>query len=415
MKIAIIGSGISGLSSALFLDKDNTIKIFEQNNRLGGHANTVDLNINGSKYPVETGFIVHNDTNYPNFNKFLDYLNINSINSSMSFSVSVDNGEFEYGSSYKGLLNAKNLLNPKYLKMLSEVRHFYQNAKKDILNGPDDETLGEFLLRMKYSDTFIDFHILPMTASIWSSSKKVIKEFSAKTFLNFFSNHKLLNFFDRPQWKTVSGGSIKYIEAVEKKIKGKIERNSKIVSIKKQKDGIYIISKSKKEKFDEIIFACNTNSILKIIDDDFLEEKSILKDFKFEKNVSILHSDYTFMPKNKSFWSSWNYFGKSKSEGSLYMTYWMNNLQKLPTSENIFLSLNPPTLPKIDKIFGQYKYEHPILNNHTNKAQIKLSEIQGKNNLWFCGAWTKNGFHEDGILSALKISEKLGSNPPWII
>ena len=413
MKVAIIGSGISGLSSALFLDKDNQIKLFEQNNRLGGHSNTVDIYLNGIIHQVETGFIVHNDSNYPNFNKFLDYLNIDSIDSSMSFSVSVDNGEFEYSSSYKGLLNPKNLLNPKYLKMLNEVRYFYQNAKKDILDGPENETLGEFLLRMKFSETFIDFHILPMTASIWSSSRKVIRDFSAKTFLNFFSNHKLLNFFDRPQWKTVSGGSKKYIEAVEKKLKGKVEKNSKIISVKKQKDGIYIISKSKKEKFDEIVFACNTNSILKIIDDDFFEEKNILKDFKFEKNVSILHSDYSFMPKNKSFWSSWNYFGKSKSEGNLYMTYWMNNLQKLSTAENIFLSLNPPTLPKIEKIFGQYKYEHPILNNITNKAQIKLDSIQGKNNLWFCGAWTKNGFHEDGILSALKVSEKLGSKPPW--
>ena len=226
MKIAIIGSGISGLSAALILDKDHNIKIFEKNKRLGGHSNTVDLEINKKIIPVETGFIVHNDSNYPNFNKFLDYLKITSINSLMSFSVSIDNGKFEYSSSFKGLTNPKNLMNFKYLKMLKEVSHFYINAKKDIMHGPENETLGEFLLRMNYSSTFTEFHILPMTAAIWSSPKKKIKDFSAKTFLNFFSNHKLLNFFDRPQWKTISGGSKQYVKAIEKLINGKIQKNS---------------------------------------------------------------------------------------------------------------------------------------------------------------------------------------------
>ena len=414
MKIAIIGSGISGLVSALLLQSKHDVTVYEKNEALGGHANTVDINLNNQNNSVETGFIVLNDHNYPNFSSLLKYLNIETNKSSMSFSVSVDNGNFEYSSSYLGLIaQPKNLVDPLYWSMLRDVSYFYRNAIKDAEKGPEYETLGNFLIRCKYSKTFIEYHLLPMTASIWSCPKNLIINFPVKSLLSFFKNHNLLNLYDRPIWKTINGGSRSYIKAIVSRLKGPIQKKTKVNLISKGKNCIYVHTTKSKEKFDSIVLASHADQSLKIIDNSFKKQRNILSNFSFQNNTSILHTDINFMPKRKSVWSSWNYISNSDKSGNLSVTYWMNKLQKLNSPQSIFLSLNPKRLPNPDLILGQYSYSHPVFNQAAIEAQYKLERVQGEDNIWFCGAWTNYGFHEDGMVSALNIAEKFNIDIPW--
>ena len=415
MKIGIIGSGISGLVSALALQEKHDVTLFEKNSRLGGHSNTVIIEQDKSKFNVETGFIVLNDKNYPIFTKLLKHLDIGINNSSMSFSVSVDSGKFEYGSSYIGLVaQTKNIIDPKYWSMLRDINYFYSNALKDVKNSPDDETMGQFLERFNYSKQFIDYHLVPMTASIWSCPSKSILNFPIKSLLVFFENHKLLNIYNRPNWSTVQNGSREYVKKIESLLKGKIYKNTKVNKLSRSKENVFVHTSSGIKKFDEVIMASHADQSYDIIKENFTEEANLLKDFKYQKNTSILHSDINFMPKRKSVWSSWNYITETGNSGNISITYWMNELQKIKSNNPILLSLNPKKLPDPNLIYGQYSYSHPILDNNAIKIQNNLSEIQGKNKIWFCGAWTGFGFHEDGIKSAVEVSKKFNIHLPWL-
>ena len=414
MKIGVIGSGISGLVSALTLQEKFEVSIFEKNSKLGGHSNTVTIEQEDKKYSVETGFIVLNDKNYPIFTSLLKHLNIGVNNSSMSFSVSVDKGQFEYSSSYIGLLGqTKNIIDPKYWGMLRDINYFYTNALKDVKDCPDNETLGQFLKRFNYSNKFIDYHLVPMTASIWSCPTKSILNFPIKSLLVFFENHKLLNIYNRPKWSTVNKGSREYVKKIQSLLKGKIYTNAKVNKISKSKEGIRVHYQDGIKTFDKVILACHADQSSEILIENFSEEANLLKDFKYQKNTSILHSDINFMPKRKSVWSSWNYITETGNSGNLSITYWMNELQGINSSKPILLSLNPKILPNPDLIYGQYSYSHPILDNNAINIQKKLSSIQGKNNLWFCGAWTGFGFHEDGVKSAVEIANSHNIDLPW--
>ncbi len=414
MKIGIIGSGVSGLVSALTLQERFEVSLFEKNSKLGGHSNTVTIEQENKKYSVETGFIVLNDKNYPIFTSLLKHLNIGVNNSSMSFSVSVDKGQFEYSSSYIGLLGqTKNIIDPKYWGMLRDINYFYTNALKDVKNCPDNETLGQFLKRFNYSNKFIDYHLVPMTASIWSCPTKSILNFPIKSLLVFFENHKLLNIYNRPKWSTVNKGSREYVKKIQSLLKGKIYTNAKVNKISKSKEGIRVHYQDGIKTFDKVILACHADQSSEILIENFSEEANLLKDFKYQKNTSILHSDINFMPKRKSVWSSWNYITETGNSGNLSITYWMNELQGINSSKPILLSLNPKILPNPDLIYGQYSYSHPILDNNAINIQKKLSSIQGKNNLWFCGAWTGFGFHEDGVKSAVEIANSHNIHLPW--
>ena len=414
MKIGVIGSGVSGLVSALTLQERFEVSLFEKNSKLGGHSNTVTIEQEDKKYSVETGFIVLNDKNYPIFTSLLKHLNIGVNNSSMSFSVSVDKGQFEYSSSYIGLLGqTKNIIDPKYWGMLRDINYFYTNALKDVKDCPDNETLGQFLKRFNYSNKFIDYHLVPMTASIWSCPTKSILNFPIKSLLVFFENHKLLNIYNRPKWSTVNKGSREYVKKIKSLLKGKIYTNAKVNKISKSKEGIRVHYQDGIKTFDKVILACHADQSSEILIENFSEEANLLKDFKYQKNTSILHSDINFMPKRKSVWSSWNYITETGNSGNLSITYWMNELQGINSSKPILLSLNPKILPNPDLIYGQYSYSHPILDNNAINIQKKLSSIQGKNNLWFCGAWTGFGFHEDGVKSAVEIANSHNIDLPW--
>ena len=414
MKIGVIGSGVSGLVSALTLQEKFEVSLFEKNSKLGGHSNTVTIEQENNKYSVETGFIVLNDKNYPIFTSLLKHLNIGVNNSSMSFSVSVDKGQFEYSSSYIGLLGqTKNIIDPKYWGMLRDINYFYTNALKDVKDCPDNETLGQFLKRFNYSNKFIDYHLVPMTASIWSCPTKSILNFPIKSLLVFFENHKLLNIYNRPKWSTVNKGSREYVKKIQSLLKGKIYTNAKVNKISKSKDGIRVHYQDGIKTFDKVILACHADQSSEILIENFSEEANLLKDFKYQKNTSILHSDINFMPKRKSVWSSWNYITETGNSGNLSITYWMNELQGINSPKPILLSLNPKILPNPDLIYGQYSYSHPILDNNAINIQKKLSSIQGKNNLWFCGAWTGFGFHEDGVKSAVEIANSHNIDLPW--
>ena len=414
MKIGVIGSGVSGLVSALTLQEKFEVSLFEKNSKLGGHSNTVTIEQENNKYSVETGFIVLNDKNYPLFTSLLRHLNIGVNNSSMSFSVSVDKGQFEYSSSYIGLLGqTKNIIDPKYWGMLRDINYFYTNALKDVKDCPDNETLGQFLKRFNYSNKFIDYHLVPMTASIWSCPTKSILNFPIKSLLVFFENHKLLNIYNRPKWSTVNKGSREYVKKIQSLLKGKIYTNAKVNKISKSKEGIRVHYQDGIKTFDKVILACHADQSSEILIENFSEEANLLKDFKYQKNTSILHSDINFMPKRKSVWSSWNYITETGNSGNLSITYWMNELQGINSSMPILLSLNPKILPNPDLIYGQYSYSHPILDNNAINIQKKLSSIQGKNNLWFCGAWTGFGFHEDGVKSAVEIANSHDIDLPW--
>ena len=414
MKIGVIGSGVSGLVSALTLQEKFEVSLFEKNSKLGGHSNTVTIEQESKKYSVETGFIVLNDKNYPIFTSLLKHLNIGVNNSSMSFSVSVDKGQFEYSSSYIGLLGqTKNIIDPKYWGMLRDINYFYNNALKDVKDCPDNETLGQFLKRFNYSNKFIDYHLVPMTASIWSCPTKSILNFPIKSLLVFFENHKLLNIYNRPKWSTVNKGSREYVKKIQSLLKGKIYTNAKVNKISKSKEGIRVHYQDGIKTFDKVILACHADQSSEILIENFSEEANLLKDFKYQKNTSILHSDINFMPKRKSVWSSWNYITETGNSGNLSITYWMNELQGINSPKPILLSLNPKILPNPDLIYGQYSYSHPILDNNAINIQKKLSSIQGKNNLWFCGAWTGFGFHEDGVKSAVEIANSHNIHLPW--
>ena len=414
MKIGVIGSGVSGLVSALTLQEKFEVSLFEKNSKLGGHSNTVTIEQENKKYSVETGFIVLNDKNYPIFTSLLKHLNIGVNNSSMSFSVSVDKGQFEYSSSYIGLLGqTKNIIDPKYWGMLRDINYFYTNALKDVKDCPDNETLGQFLKRFNYSNKFIDYHLVPMTASIWSCPTKSILNFPIKSLLVFFENHKLLNIYNRPKWSTVNKGSREYVKKIQSLLKGKIYTNVKVNKISKSKEGIRVHYQDGIKTFDKVILACHADQSSEILIENFSEEANLLKDFKYQKNTSILHSDINFMPKRKSVWSSWNYITETGNSGNLSITYWMNELQGINSLKPILLSLNPKILPNPDLIYGQYSYSHPILDNNAINIQKKLSSIQGKNNLWFCGAWTGFGFHEDGVKSAVEIANSHNIDLPW--
>ena len=414
MKVGVIGSGVSGLVSALTLQEKFEVSLFKKNSKLGGHSNTVTIEQENNKYSVETGFIVLNDKNYPIFTSLLKHLNIGVNNSSMSFSVSVDKGQFEYSSSYIGLLGqTKNIIDPKYWGMLRDINYFYTNALRDVKDCPDNETLGQFLKRFNYSNKFIDYHLVPMTASIWSCPTKSILNFPIKSLLVFFENHKLLNIYNRPKWSTVNKGSREYVKKIQSLLKGKIYTNAKGNKISKSKEGIRVHYQDGIKTFDKVILACHADQSSEILIENFSEEANLLKDFKYQKNTSILHSDINFMPKRKSVWSSWNYITETGNSGNLSITYWMNELQGINSSKPILLSLNPKILPNPDLIYGQYSYSHPILDNNAINIQKKLSSIQGKNNLWFCGAWTGFGFHEDGVKSAVEIANSHNIHLPW--
>ena len=406
MRIAVIGSGISGLSAAHYLSKKNKVDLFEKEDHFGGHSYTIDVKDNNNHVPEDIGFIVFNFKTYPNFVKFLNDNSIEMEKSNMSFSVSVKDTEIEYCG--KGLLgifsNKKNLLNFDFFKMFFEIIKFYKKSN-NLKNIEENLTLDDFLKREKMSKYFINYHIIPMVSAIWSMPPYEAKQMPLKFFLKFFQNHGLFNLKNRPQWYTIKNRSRTYVKKILETISGEYYKNYRINKISRLSNGVKVYYGGNNEFFDydKVVIATHADEALSLITDPTPEEKSILANFKYKNNIAIIHTDETLMPKNKKAWSSWNSSVNKENTSETSITYWLNLLQNLKTNKNIFLSLNP--FLKIDpkKIISKVKFTHPYYDKEALENQNRLKNIQNKKNLLFCGSYFGYGFHEDGIKSSLEM------------
>ena len=415
MRIAVIGSGISGLASAYLLRDCAEIHLFEIADRLGGHSHTVSAHFNEKTVSVDTGFIVYNPLNYPNLISLFDRLDVPNQASDMSFSVSLNGGNMEYEGSLRGLVaQPSNLTKPRYWSMLGDLVRFYSTAPRHAYTGPEKETLGGFVERQKYGDAFVSDHLIPMGAAIWSADTVSMMTFPVRSFMRFMENHKLLNFFDRPRWRTVSGGSREYVNRIAACLGQNIHISAGVVNLRRAKGGVLLTVEGQGEVwFDKAVMASHADQSLALISDAHQDERDILSAFRFRPNLAVLHSDPRLMPRRKSAWASWNYMGYDAAQNELCLTYWMNRLQSIDVAYPLFETLNPVLAPRGDLIHGSYNYRHPIFDAAAIAAQSKLASIQGRDNLFFAGAWTGYGFHEDGLKSAVAIAKTLGAEVPW--
>ena len=415
MKIAIIGSGISGLGAAYLLNKDHDITLYEKNCYIGGHARTINIDIGGKNVPVDTGFIVFNKRNYPNLTGLFNHLDVDINKSDMSFGISINNGYLEYGTRriFDLFAQKSNLIRFSFWNMLKDILKFNKYAANYI---DSDLTLGEVIKELKLSNWFKDYYLLAMGASIWSTPSSGMLDFPASSFIRFFDNHGLLTVNDQPQWYTVKGGSKEYVSKIIEPFKTNIKLNTSICKVIRNDDGVEIIEEEGNSViYDQIIIATHSDQAISMIENPTKEEKEIIGSIKYQPNEMILHSDISFMQKRKNAWSSWVYLSEEMEDNSnnVSLSYWMNNLQNIDTNKDIIITLNPKRKPDIDKIYDTYVFHHPVFDINAIKAQKRLNEIQGKNNIWFAGAWQRYGFHEDGLLSAVNIAEKMGVNIPW--
>ena len=409
MKVAVVGSGISGLSAAYYLSKKHTVDIFEKENHFGGHSNTVDIKIFDKTVSVDVGFIVFNYKTYPNLIEFFKENKVEIEKSNMSFSVSVKNTNIEYcGKGIAGIFSNKiNLFNFKFLKMFFEIISFYKKSDK-IEKINQNITLGEYLNSEKLSKYFKDYHLIPMVAAIWSMPPYEAEQMPLKFFIKFFQNHGLFKIKNRPQWYTVSNRSRTYVEKVLTKISGEYYKNYEIKKIKRIQNGVQVFYGDENEFFtyDKVILASHANESLKIIESPTNDEKKILSNFQYKKNIAYLHFDEKVMPKNIKNWCSWNssidYTSRNNS-----VTYWLNLLQNLKISNNLFLTLNPFFEIDKKKVLKIIEFTHPYYDQNALNFQSDLKKIQNKNNTLFCGSYFGYGFHEDGIKSSIEMSKYL--------
>ena len=412
MKLAIIGSGISGLSSAYYLSKNHKVDLFEKDDHFGGHSHTIDIKIQDNVIPVDIGFIVFNKKTYPNLINFFEENNIAIEKSNMSFSVSVRDSEIEYcGKGISGIFSNKlNLLNIKFLKMFFTIIDFYKKSEnKNIIT--ENITLGKYLEKLNVSDYFIKFHIIPMVSAIWSMPPYEAKQMPLSFFLKFFQNHGLFKLKNRPQWFTVSNRSRTYVDKILSNISGEYYKNYNINKIKRIQSGVQVYYGDKNEYFtyDKVVLATHADQALSIIEDPYEIEKKILSNFKYKTNEAVIHEDINYMPKNNKAWCSWNSSIESENSEQNSITYWLNLLQNLNISKNIFLTLNPYLKIPEEKIIRRVQFTHPYFDQKAINSQKDLHLIQNKNNILFCGSYFGYGFHEDGIKSSLDMMKYINA------
>ncbi len=409
MKIAVVGSGISGLSAAYYLSKKHVVDLFEKEDHFGGHSYTIDILLD-KKISVDIGFIVFNNLTYPNLIKFFQENKIQVEKSNMSFSVSVKDTNIEYcGKGISGIFsNISNIFNIKFLKMFFDIINFYQKSEKLKINNTNI-TLGEYLKTQNLSKYFIDFHLIPMVGAIWSMPPNEANQMPLRFFLKFFQNHGLFKIKNRPQWYTVTNRSRSYVDKVLTKITGEYFKNYKINKIKRLSNSIEIYYGEKNEFFnyDKVVIATHADDALSLIENPTENESKILSNFKYRNNLAIIHTDENVMPKNKKAWSSWNSFVDPENLDKSSLTYWLNLLQNLKTDQNIFLTLNPIKKISEEKILKIVNFTHPYFDQKALDIQEKLKTIQNEKNILFCGSYFGYGFHEDGIKSSIEMVKVL--------
>ena len=410
MKIAVVGSGISGLSSAYYLSKNHHVDLFEKENHFGGHSHTIDLNIDTKKVAVDIGFIVFNFKTYPNLINFFNENKIEIEKSDMSFSVSLRNTLFEYcGKGLNGIFaNRSNLFNPKFLRMFYDIIKFYKKCDSSEKFN-ENLTLGNFLEKEKLSKEFIDYHLIPMVSAIWSMPPYEANQMPINFFLKFFQNHGLFKLKNRPQWYTVSNRSRSYVQKILSKISGEYFKNYAVKKIKSSSSGIdlYYGGESDFFHYDKVVIATHADQALSIIDNPTNEEKETLSKFGYRENIAYVHTDKKAMPKNKKTWSSWNSSLKKDEASKCSITYWLNLLQNLKCDEDIFLTLNPYFEIDQSKILKKVKFTHPYFDQSALEHQRELQNLQNKRNMLFCGSYFGYGFHEDGIKSSIEMLKNL--------
>lgn len=416
-RIAIIGSGISGLASAYLLRKSHDVVLFESGDYLGGHTNTVDVTLEGQTHPVDTGFLVLNDRTYPNLIAMFDELGVETYASDMSFGVSMDQGSLEWAGTNLDTVFAqrKHLLSPRFLGMLRDIMHFNSASERNLEETLRSQaTLGQLLDANDYGDAFRDAYLLPMAAAIWSSAPADILKFPAATFLRFCINHALLQVNNRPLWRTVKGGAREYVRKIARNLPD-IRIKTPVQRVMRTGEGVNVSTLESTERFDSVVFATHAPTTLHLLSDASAEEHAVLAPCRYQANVAYLHTDLALMPKLHKVWSAWNYLSSRKADANnaVCVTYWLNKLQNLPFSTPVLVTLNPSTPPAADKTLAKFDYEHPVFDQPAITAQTRLTSIQGHNKVWFAGAWTGYGFHEDGLKSALRVAKDFGLAPDW--
>lgn len=409
MKIAIVGTGISGLTCAYYLHQEHDITLFEANDYIGGHTATVDVELQGQSYSVDTGFIVYNDRTYPNFIRMMDEIGVQGVPTQMSFSVRNDSNGLEYnGHTLRTLFAQKrNWLRPSFYRFIREIVRFNKLAKQAERDEQQSlQTLGQFLLHHRFSDYFCRNYILPMGAAIWSSSLADMRAFPLMFFLRFFLNHGLLDITDRPQWYVIEGGSRAYIEPLTRGFSDRIRLNAPVSQVRRTLQGVELEVNSRVEHFDTVIFACHSDQALNMLNDPSRNETDILSAMAYQANEVVLHTDTALLPKRKAAWASWNYWlnGQTGEDQQLpSLTYNMNILKHIHSPHTFCVTLNSTHSIEPDKVLRKFVYHHPVFTLQSVRAQERKQEVSGLNNTWYCGAYWHNGFHEDGVRSALDV------------
>lgn len=418
-RVAVVGSGISGVSAAWLLRGCADVHLFEAQNRFGGHTHTYQFEEDDRTLSIDTGFMVYNKPNYPILSAMFEHLGIRSYATDMSFAVSMDSGRLEYAGSNIATLfsQRRNLLRPTFWRMLSDILRFNRLAAVAVRQGvAGSMSLGEFIDCHRLGEAFRRDYLYPMAAAIWSCPSGKIADFPARSFLRFFNNHGLIRLSERPQWLTLEGGASTYMNKLLADLDARAHPSSAVVSVQRTEQGVAVMfSDGQRQFFDEVVLACHSDQALALLRDPSAAEHAMLSAVPYQSNHVYLHRDARLMPRRRGVWSSWNYLGR-KGEADEYnvsVTYWMNSLQRLETETDYFVSLNPPVPPHESTVIAEFVYDHPVFEGNALSAQRRLPDLQGKAHVWFCGAWTGYGFHEDGVRSGLEVARALGADIPW--